>query len=93
VAPIDLGQRTQCIAHCHGGLSIRGEKQEEKEEQHKGYYVHERRFGSFGRYFRMPDGVDRNKIEASFQKGVLTVTLPKTQEARKAGKKIEVKAG
>ncbi|MGC2944367.1 Hsp20/alpha crystallin family protein [Burkholderia ambifaria] len=88
-----MGQRTQCIAHCHGGLSIRGEKQEEKEEQHKDYYVHERRFGSFGRYFRMPDGVDRNKIEASFQKGVLTVTLPKTQEARKAGKKIEVKAG
>ncbi|KUY90245.1 MULTISPECIES: Hsp20/alpha crystallin family protein [unclassified Burkholderia] len=77
----------------NGGLSIRGEKQEEKEEQHKDYYVHERRFGSFERYFRMPDGVDRNKIEASFQKGVLTVTLPKTQEARKAEKKIEVKAG
>jgi len=36
---------------------------------------------------------DRNKIEASFQKGILTVTLPKTPEARKAEKKIEVKAG
>ncbi|MBY4866556.1 MULTISPECIES: Hsp20/alpha crystallin family protein [Burkholderia] len=76
----------------NGGLSIRGEKQEEKEEQNKDYYVHERRFGSFERYFRMPDGVDRNKIEASFEKGVLTVTLPKTSEARKAEKKIEVKA-
>nr|WP_239007305.1 Hsp20 family protein [Burkholderia diffusa] len=36
---------------------------------------------------------DRNKIEASFQKGILTVTLPKTLETRKAEKKIEVKAG
>ncbi|AOL04216.1 MULTISPECIES: Hsp20/alpha crystallin family protein [Burkholderia] len=76
----------------NGGLSIRGEKQQEKEEQHKDYYVHERRFGSFERYFHMPDGVDRSKVEASFQKGVLRVTLPKTPEACKAEKKIEVKA-
>lgn len=40
----------------------------------------------------MPEGVDREKIEASFKKGVLTVTLPKTADARKAEKKIPVKA-
>ncbi|MPV71742.1 Hsp20/alpha crystallin family protein [Burkholderia sp. BE17] len=88
-----LSEKDIEVKLANGGLSIRGEKHEEKEEQHKDYYVHERRFGSFERYFRMPDGVDRNKIEASFQKGVLTVTLPKTPEARKAEKKIEVKAG
>jgi HSP20 family protein len=76
----------------NGGLSIKGEKTDEKEEKNKDYYVSERRFGSFERYFRMPDGVDTDKIEANFKKGVLTVTLPKKAEAQKPAKKIDVKA-
>jgi HSP20 family protein len=40
----------------------------------------------------VPDTVDESKIEASFKKGVLTVTLPKKAEAQKPAKKIEVKA-
>jgi HSP20 family protein len=76
----------------NGGLTIKGEKSEEKEEKKKNYYLHERRFGSFERTFRMPDGVDANKIEAIFSKGVLKVALPKTAEAQKAEKKIAVKA-
>ncbi len=76
----------------NGGLIIKGEKQQEKEEKKKDYYLHERHFGSFERSFRLPEGVDTNKIEASFKKGVLKVTLPKTPEAQKATKKIDVKA-
>jgi len=76
----------------NGGLTIKGEKQEEKEEKKKDYYLQERSFGSFERTFRIPEGVDKDKIEATFKKGVLTVTLPKSAEARKAEKKIEVKA-
>jgi len=76
----------------NGGLTIKGEKTEEKEEKKKDYYVHERHFGSFERSFRLPEGVDADKIEATFKKGVLTVTLPKTAEAQKAAKKIAVKA-
>jgi HSP20 family protein len=76
----------------NGGLMIKGEKQEEKEEKEKNYYLHERRFGSFERRFAMPEGVDPEKIQARFDKGVLTVTLPKTSEARKPAKTIEVKA-
>ena len=76
----------------NGGLRIRGEKKEEKEEKKKDYYLSERRYGSFERYFRVPEGVDTDKIEASFKKGVLTVTLPKKPEAQKPEKKIEVKA-
>jgi HSP20 family protein len=76
----------------NGGLTIKGEKKEEKEEKKKDYYLHERRFGSFERCFRVPEGVDADKIEAHFKKGVLTVTLPKTAEAQKAEKKIAVKA-
>jgi HSP20 family protein len=75
-----------------GSLTIKGEKQEEKEEKRKDYYLHEREFGSFERRFALPESVDAEKIEASFKKGVLTVTLPKRPEAQKAEKKIEVKA-
>jgi HSP20 family protein len=75
-----------------GGLTIKGEKQEEKEEKKKDYYLQERHFGSFERSFRVPEGVDTDKIEANFKKGVLTVTLPKKAEAQKPAKKIEVKA-
>jgi len=75
-----------------GILTIKGEKQDEKEEKKKDYYVRERNFGSFERSFQVPEGVDADKIDASFKKGVLTVTLPKKPEAQKAAKKIDVKA-
>ncbi len=75
-----------------GRLTIQGEKQEEKEEKKKDYYLHERHFGSFRRSFEVPESVDADKIEASFKKGVLRLTLPKKPEAIKPEKKIEVKA-
>ncbi len=75
-----------------GVLTIKGEKQEEKEEKNKDYYLSERSFGSFQRSFEVPNGVDTDKIDASFKNGVLTVTLPKSTEAQKAEKKITVKA-
>jgi HSP20 family protein len=76
----------------NGTLTIKGEKQEEKEEKKKDYYLRERNFGSFERSFSVPEGVDADKIEASFKKGILTLTLPKRPEAQKPAKKIEVKA-
>jgi len=76
----------------NGSLMIKGEKEEEKEEKKKDYYLHERRFGSFERRFSVPEGVDTDKIAASFKKGVLTVMLPKKPEAIKPEKKIDVKA-
>lgn len=76
----------------NGGLTIKGEKKDEKEEKDKDRYVSERRYGSFERYFRLPDGVDAGKIEAHFSKGVLKVTLPKKAEAQQPAKKIEIKA-
>jgi len=76
----------------NGVLSISGEKKEEKEEKKEGYYFAERRYGSFKRAFQVPEGVDADKIEASFEKGVLKVRLPKTAEAQKSQKTIEVKS-
>ena len=77
----------------NGVLTLRGEKREEKEEKNKDYYVRERSFGSFERSFQVPEDVDADKVNASFKKGVLTVMLPKSAQAQKAEKKIEVKAG
>ena len=74
-------------------MSIKGEKKEEKEEKKKDYYLSERRYGAFQRSFPLPDGVDSDKVEATFKKGVLTIILPKRPEAVKSERKIEVKPG
>jgi HSP20 family protein len=76
----------------NGNLVIKGEKREEKEEKKKDFYLSERRYGSFERRFPVPEGIDTDKIEANFKKGVLTITLPKKPEAQKPEKKIDVKA-
>lgn len=80
------------VSMSNGFLVIKGEKRKEHEENKKGYYSHERQYGSFERRFAVPEGIDTAKIEAVFKKGVLTITLPKTAEAIKAEKKIAVKA-
>jgi len=80
------------VKFADGVLTIKGEKKDEKEEKKKDYYLSERSYGSFQRSFQVPDGVDTDKIEATFKKGVLTVALPKSVEAQKAAKKIDVKA-
>jgi len=74
-------------------LVIKGEKRQEREEKDKNRYLSERSYGAFQRNFSLPDGIDRDKIGADFSKGLLTLTLPKTAEAQKQQKKIEVKAG
>lgn len=73
-------------------LTVKGEKQEDKEEKTKDRYVSERRYGSFRRSLQVPGGVDADKIEAAFKNGVLTVTLPKSPEAQKKQKSIPIAA-
>jgi HSP20 family protein len=73
-------------------LTIRGEKQEEKEEKAKDHYLSERRYGSFRRSLQVPGSVDADKIEANFKGGVLTLTLPKSPEAQKKQRTITVNA-
>jgi HSP20 family protein len=73
-------------------LTISGEKKEEREEKRKDYHLSERRYGSFRRSLQLPEGVDTDKVDATFAKGVLTIKLPKTAEAQKAEKSIAIKA-
>lgn len=74
-------------------LTIKGEKKEEQEDKGQNYYRMERSYGSFQRIIPLPCEVEGDKVEATFKKGVLTVTLPKTAEAQKRTKKISIKAG
>jgi HSP20 family protein len=73
-------------------LTIKGEKQVEKKDEKRGYYVSERTYGSVFRTVPLPPGVDTGKAEATFRNGVLTVRIPQTPEARAKVKRIEVRA-
>ncbi|SDJ06984.1 Hsp20/alpha crystallin family protein [Aliiruegeria lutimaris] len=76
----------------NGMLTVRGEKHEEEKSEGKNFHLSERRWGSFQRTIRIPRDVDRDKIEASFAKGVLTIKLPKSAEAKASEKVIKIKA-
>ena len=73
-------------------LTIKGEKKEEKEDTGKDYYKMERSYGSFTRSIPLPVEVDTDKVQATFKKGVLEITLPKTAKAIQETKKVPVKA-
>lgn len=72
-------------------LTIKGEKREEKEEKGQECYYAERSFGSFSRVVPLPAEVEPGRAEATFSKGVLTITMPKVAQKKKEQKKIEVK--
>ena len=71
-------------------LTIAGERQFEKKDDHKGYHRIERSYGSFVRSFAVPNTFDTDHIGASFKNGVLTVTLPKKEAAKPRQIKVEV---
>jgi HSP20 family protein len=65
-----------------GTLTISGERKAEHEQRERGWYRIERSFGSFNRSLTLPDGVDPDRIEASFRDGVLEVHIPKPEERK-----------
>jgi HSP20 family protein len=73
-------------------LTIKGEKKTEREEKKKDYFVQERAFGSFARSLSLPFEPDPKTVKASFAKGVLKITLPKTPGAKEKAVKIPVSA-
>ncbi len=79
------------ITFLDGTLSLSGEKRRTKKENLKNSHRSEREFGSFSRSFAIPGQIDENKIEASFDKGVLTVRLPKAEAAKEREIKINIK--
>jgi HSP20 family protein len=71
-------------------LTIKGEKKMETEETEKPYAYMERSYGSFFRSIPLNVEVVTDKVEATFDKGVLTIDLPKTAEAKKTYKKVPI---
>ena len=73
-------------------LTVRGERKREKEvtDNDKGVFRSERAFGSFSRSFTLPTTVAMDKINASYKNGVLTLSLPKAEEAKP--RQIAIKA-
>lgn len=66
-------------------ITISGERKFENEKKQKNFHSVESYFGTFNRTFNLPDVINRDKVDASYQDGILTVSLPK--DAKKATKK------
>jgi HSP20 family protein len=71
-------------------LTLSGERQGERDNHSKGYHRIERGYGQFTRSFSVPHTVDSDKVTAEYQKGVLTVRLPKKAAAKPRQVKIDV---
>ena len=84
-----LNKKDIHVRYKDGMLTIEGERKREKEEKDVNYYRVERQYGKFCRSFHLPAEVKEDKIEASYKDGVLTVRLPKSEEAK--SREIEVK--
>jgi len=71
-------------------LTVKGEKKAEREEKKRNYHVSERSYGEFRRVIPLPAGVDQAKVKATFKKGVLHVTVPKTEQPASESRRIKI---
>ena len=74
----------------NGTLTLKGERKFDEEEKAQGYHRIERSYGTFARYFSLPDSVDPEKVKAEYKNGVLTVSLTKKEIAKPRSIKVEV---
>jgi len=74
----------------NGTLALKGERKFENEEKRKGFHRVERSYGTFARYFTLPETVDTDKVHADYHNGVLTITLPKKEVAKPRQVKVQV---
>jgi len=78
----DVDQKDIEVKLENGTLTLKGERKFEREENLKGYHRLERSYGSFVRYFTLPDTVNPENVKADYKNGVLTVTLAKKEVAK-----------
>ena len=87
-----LDQKDIDVTVTSDSVRISGEKKHEEKQEEKGYYRHETSYGSFERIIDLPTEVNEDKAEAEFNKGILTIKLPKSEEAQAKRKKIKIKS-
>lgn len=87
-----LDEKDVDVSVANDMLTVRGEKKKEDSGKKKDYHYRECSYGLVRRVLPLPDGIDVDKINASFKKGVLTLTLPKTAEFRRPARKIKVES-
>ena len=88
-----LKEKVVDISLANGVLTLKGEKKSEKKSERDGVTYSECTYGSFHRAIQLPCDVDEDKVKAEFRNGVLSVTMPKTPEARQRSRRIEVRRG
>ncbi len=71
-------------------LYLKGERKYEKEIKEQNYHRVERSYGSFARSFSLPNSIDAEKVKAEYKDGLLTLTMPKREEAKPKTIKIDV---
>lgn len=76
-----------------GVLTIAGERKSDRSESGSGYRRIERSYGSFKRTLTLPDGVDADAVRASFDKGVLEITIPKPEQVKPRRVTVAVGSG
>jgi HSP20 family protein len=74
-------------------LTLRADRKPDFEDEKSVYLVQERPTGSFYRALRLPETIDTNKVQSTYESGVLTVTLPRAEEKKKKQIKIQVTSG
>jgi len=74
-----------------GSLTISGERKSEQESKESGVYRSERYFGRFQRTLDLPTGVADDKVKAEYRDGILSITLPKVEEAKPKHITVSVK--
>ena len=86
----DVDMKNVDIQIENGTLTLKGERKFEKDENTKGFHRIERSYGSFARYFTLPETVETENVRADYSNGVLTVTLPKKEIAKPKSIKVQV---
>ena len=86
----DVDMKNVDIQIENGTLTLKGERKFEKDEETKGFHRIERSYGSFARYFTLPETVETENVRADYSNGVLTVTLPKKEIAKPKSIKVQV---
>ena len=87
----DVDQKDIDIRIENNTLSIRGERKHSSEVKKENYHRVERYFGHFQRSFSLPNSIDQEKVQAACDKGILTITLPKSEEKKPKQISVAVK--